>query len=442
MKMNKSYLLQKTSKAFSKFIRIKKWQLLLYLFILTEAMAFSLNFIQSYLWWGYINIELLYIGTIDAAVIVIILGPALIYLVSQITRFEEYRKEAHIQSQAEQKYRHYIENAIDIVTVLDKNGFIKYESPSIEKMLGYQPNEMIGKNVFDFIHPDEREYLYKIFKEKISEHNSSATMELRFLKRNGTWANLSVSGRNLLHNELVDGIVLNSRDISELKESQAKLSQLLEEKKILIKEIHHRVKNNFQSVSSMLFLQASMLTDESLKEILNVSRNRVHSLAIIHEKLQESEDASNVNLMTYFQRLLESIEKSYQTPDHKITIKFNMPEDIVLPVNQSVQIGLIFNELISNIFKYAFPDNREGIITINFERSKGMHSLIVKDNGIGLPSDFDISQSKRLGLKLIELISKQLNGDFSYNSKEGTEFTLTFPQVSANKLSRFKKTGH
>lgn len=437
--MNKLYLLQKSSKAFSKFIRMKRWQIMLYLFIITEAMAFSLNFIQSYLWWGYINIELLYIGTIDAAVIVLILGPALIYLVSQITRFEEYRKEVQVQSKVEQKYRHYIENALDIVTVIDKNGFIKYESPSIEKMLGYQPNELIGKNVFDFLHPDERDYLFKIFKEKIIEHNSSVTLELRFLRRNGTWAILSVSGRNLLHNELVDGIVLNSRDISELKESQVKLSQLLDEKKVLIREIHHRVKNNFQSVSSMLFLQASMLTDESLKEILNVSRNRVHSLAIIHEKLQDSDDVSNVNLRTYFQRLLENIEKSYQSQNQKIKINFNMPEDIVLPVNQSVQVGLIFNEIISNVFKYAFPDNREGVITINFERSKGMHCLIVKDNGIGLPSDFDISQSNRLGLKLIELISKQLNGQFSFTSKEGTEFNLTFPQVSADKLNRIKK---
>lgn len=433
MKMNKIYLLQKSSKAFSKFIRIKRWQILLYLFIVTEAMAFSLNFIQSYLWWGYINIELLYIGTIDAAVIVAVLGPGLIYLVSQVTRFEEYRKEVQTQSQAEQKFRHYIENAVDTVTVLDKNGFIKYESPSIEKMLGYQPDEVIGKNVFDFIHPDEREYVYKIFKEKISEYNSSATLELRFLKRNGTWATLSVSGRNLLHNELVDGVVLNSRDISELKESQAKLSQLLEEKKLLIKEIHHRVKNNFQSVSAMLSLQANMLTDENLKEILNVSRNRVHSLAIIHEKLQESEDVSNVNLLVYFQRLLDNIEKSYQVPGQKIDIKFNMLPDVLLPVNQSVQLGLIFNELISNIFKYAFPDNREGTITIIFERSKEKYSFIVKDNGIGLPARFNISQSKRLGLKLIELISKQLDGDFSYNSKEGTEFTLTFPIVKPNR---------
>ncbi|MBX2975126.1 MAG: PAS domain S-box protein [Ignavibacteriaceae bacterium] len=423
--MNKLYLLHKLSRAFSKFIRIKRWQLILYLFIITEAMAFSLNFIQSYLWWGYINVELLYIGSIDAAIIVIVLGPALVYLVSQITRFEEYKKEA----QAEQKFRHYIENSLDIVTVLDKNGFIKYESPSIEKMLGYHPNEMIGKNVFDFTHPDERDYLYKLFTEKISEYNSYVTVELRFLKRNGTWAILSVSGRNLLHNELVDGIVLNSRDISELKESQTKLSFLLEEKKLLIKEIHHRVKNNFQSVSSMLFLQASMQTDEKLQEILNVSRNRIHSLAIIHQKLQETEDVSNVNLMVYFEKLIENLKESYLVENQNIKINFNMSQDVLLPVNQAVHLGLIFNELISNVFKYAFPDNREGEITIQFKVEKGMNYLIVKDNGIGLPANFDISNSSSLGLKIIESMSKQLHGEFNYSSSAGTEFILSFPQV-------------
>lgn len=429
--MNRFNLLQILSSLFSKFIKIKRWQIILYLFVLAEAMAFILNFVQSYIWWGYIDIELLYIGTIDAAVIVAVLGPALIYLVSQITRFEEYRKEVKDQSRAEAKYRHYIENALDIVTVIDKNGLIKYESPSAEKILGYQPSELIGKNVFDFLHPDEREYLYNIFKEKISEHNSFAIIEIRFLKRNGTWANLSVSGRNLLHDEIVNGIVLNSRDISELKESQTKLSQLLEEKKILIKEIHHRVKNNFQSISSLLYLQSSMLSDEGLKEIINVSRNRVHSLAIIHEKLQESQDVSNVNLKIYFQRLLEIILQSYEVPDKKITINFNMSDDFVLPTDQSVQIGLIFNELISNIFKYAFPNKHDGEITIIFDNSNEINHLTIKDNGVGLPTDFDISQSQRLGLKIIESITKQLNGKLTYKNKAGAEFMISFPEVKS-----------
>ncbi|MFA7419140.1 MAG: hypothetical protein WCZ90_05580 [Melioribacteraceae bacterium] len=130
--MSKFYFLHKLSTVISKLIRIKRWQLLLLLFIVANLMTFILNYTQSYLWWGYINTDLLYIGTIDAAVIVAVLGPILVILTSQITRFEEYKKETDASSKAEAKYRHYIENSLDIVSVLDHNGIIKYESPSIE----------------------------------------------------------------------------------------------------------------------------------------------------------------------------------------------------------------------------------------------------------------------------------------------------------------------
>ncbi|MFA7419139.1 MAG: histidine kinase dimerization/phosphoacceptor domain -containing protein [Melioribacteraceae bacterium] len=296
-------------------------------------------------------------------------------------------------------------------------------------MLGYQPNEMIGKSVFDFLHPDEREYVYKLFKEKITEYNSSSTLEVRFLKRNGDWANLTVSGRNLLHDNIVDGIVLNSKDISDLKETQNKLFKLLEEKKILIREIHHRVKNNFQSVSSMLYLQAQMVTDELLKEILNVSCNRIHTLALIHEKLQESEEVSSVNCLSYLQRLLEDIKVSYQAKDRDITINLSVNANIDLPTNQSIHLGLIINELLSNIFKYAFPDNRKGVIIIHFDQSKKNNYLLIKDNGIGIPQDFKIKNSRSLGIRIVEMITKQLNGEISVVRKEGTEFTIRFPQI-------------
>jgi PAS domain S-box-containing protein len=425
--MSKFYFLHKSSTLFSKLIRIKRWQLVLYIFIIANLMTFVLNFTQSYIWWGYINIDLLYIGTIDAAIIVVVLGPIIVLLTSQITRFEEYRNETEARSEAEKKYRLYIENALDIVTVLDENGLIKYESPPIEKMLGYHANEMVGKSVFEFLHPDEREYVYKLFKEKVAEYNSSATLEIRFLKRNGGWVNLTVSGRNLLHDKIVNGLVLNSKDISDLKETQLKLSQLLKEKEILIKEIHHRVKNNFQSVSSMLSLQAQMETNVQLKEMINVSCNRIHSLALIHEKLQESEDVSNVNLLTYFQRLIDNIKLSYQAAQNNISINLNVDADIELATDKSVQLGLIMNELLSNIFKYAFPDNRQGIIIVQLGRSKQMNYLLVKDNGIGLPSDFNISSTKSLGIKIVEMLTKQLQGNLSYQRKDGTEFIIKFP---------------
>ncbi len=427
--MGKFYISHKGSSLFSRFIRIKKWQLVLYLFIIANLMTFLLNFIQSYLWWGNINIDLLYIGTIDAAVIVTILGPIFILLTSQITRFEEYRKESEARSEAEQKYRRYIENALDIVTVLDKNGIIKYESPSIEKMLGYNPAEMIGQSVFDFLHPTEKEYAFNLFKDKITENNSSATLELKFLRKNGTWANLITSGRNLLHDNLVDGIVLNSKDITELKESNQKLNNLLEEKKILIKEIHHRVKNNFQSVSSLLTLQAEMVKDDQLKEILNESCNRIHSLALIHEKLQESEDVSNVTLRSYLQRLIDDLVISYKGVKENISVDLNVDYKIELPTNQCVQLGLILNELLSNVFKYAFPDNRHGRVTINFDRKNEFNYFLVSDNGIGLVDGFDISKCSSLGLKIVKWMVDQLRGEISYQNKGGVEFFIKFPMA-------------
>lgn len=427
--MSKFYFMHKLSTVFSKLIRLKRWQLVLLIFIGANLMAFTLNFVQSYLWWNYINIDLLYIGTIDAAVIVVVLGPIFVFLASQITRFEEFKKETDARSEAEAKYRHYIENSLDIVTVLDKNGIIKYESPSIEKMLGYQPSEMVGKSVFDFLHPDERDYVYNLFKEKITEYNSSSTIEARFLKRNGDWANLTVSGRNLLHDNIVDGIVLNSKDISDLKETQNKLFRLLEEKKILIKEIHHRVKNNFHSVSSMLYLQSQIVSNEQLKEILNVSCNRIHTLALLHEKLQESEDVSRVNFLSYVQRLLEDIKVSYLTSEHDISIKILVDSKIDLPTDQSIHLGLIINELLSNIFKYAFPNKRKGMIVIQFEQNKKGNYLLIKDNGIGIPQDFNMKNSNSLGLRIVEMITKQLQGEFSVIRNDGTEFTVRFPQI-------------
>lgn len=426
--MDKFYYFQKLTAILSKLNSLKKWQLMLYIFIIAEIMTFALNYSQSLIWWGHVNQDLLLIGTIDAAVIVLILGPLLIYSITLMTKFEEYRKSSIEQSLAERKYRHYIENSLDIVTVVDKNGFIKYESPSVEKVLGYNPGELIGRSVFDFLHPDEREYIINLFVQKVSEYNSSATAEMKMLKRNGTWIDLSVSGRNLLHDDIVDGIVLNSRDITDFKETHIKLSRLLEEKKTLIREIHHRVKNNFQSISSMLYLQASMIEDDNLKEVLNVSRNRVHSLAILHDNLQLAEDVSAVNLLTYFSRLTDSIVKSYLSGKQNIKIEVNIDSSYELDTDQSILLGLIFNELISNIFKHAFPGGREGVVKIHFSRSGGTNLFSVRDNGIGLPENFDVDKSSSLGLKIVKTFSTQLEGEFSFSNNNGMEFLLKFPQ--------------
>ncbi len=180
--MENNKLLLKLSILLSKLFRLKRWQLILYLFVVAQIFAFILNFTQSIIWWGNVNIDLLLIGAVDVVVIVAILGPIIIYLSSQIARYEDYSQASKAQNLQDQKFRHYVENTLDIVTVLDKNGLIKYESPSVEKVLGYQSFEMIGKSVFEFIHPDEREYIFNLLKEKINEYDSSVTIETKFLK--------------------------------------------------------------------------------------------------------------------------------------------------------------------------------------------------------------------------------------------------------------------
>lgn len=426
-KMESNKALLKLSILLSKLFRLKRWQLILYLFILTQIFAFTLNFTQSIIWWGNVNLDLLLIGAVDVVVIVAILGPLLIYLTSQITRYEDYSKASKAQNLQDQKFRHYVENTLDIVTVLDKNGLIKYESPSVEKVLGYQSFEMIGKSVFEYLHPDEREYIINLLKEKINEYDSSVTIEAKFLRRDGSWANLTVSARNLLHDELVKGIVCNSKDITKIKEVNIQLSRLLEEKKTLIQEIHHRVKNNFQSVSSMLYLQANMIENEQLKEILNVSRNRIHSLALLHENLQNAEDVSSVNINRYFTKLVKIISGSYDVKNKEIKLIINIDESFEIPTNHAIQLGLVLNELISNIFKHAFVESETGEIQINFDRSNGTNYFMVKDNGIGITLNFDPATSKSLGLRIVNMISKQLKGEYTIQNKNGTEFILKFP---------------
>jgi two-component system, sensor histidine kinase PdtaS len=173
-----------------------------------------------------------------------------------------------------------------------------------------------------------------------------------------------------------------------------------------------------------------MVSDQNLKEILNVSCNRIYSLALIHEKLQESENVSSVNLNSYFQRLLDIIRSSYQTIGKEIIINLNVEMEIELPTDQSIQLGLILNELVSNIFKYAFPDNRQGIITINFDMRNQVNYFLVKDNGIGFPDGFDIQKSSSLGLKIVKLFVGQLHGELTYKNKNGAEFNIKFPYSS------------
>ncbi len=200
----------------------------------------------------------------------------------------------------------------------------------------------------------------------------------------------------------------------------------LREKEMLLKEVHHRVKNNMQVISSLLNLQGKQIKDEQARAVFQASQNRVKSMALIHESLYQTDDVSQINFAEYLRKLINNISQSYKTPTDSIKMKVNVA-DIMLGVDTAVPCGLIINELVSNSLKYAFPEGREGEIVIDLSAGDSSYKLTLSDDGIGLPEGLDIEQAKTLGLKLVGTLTEQLGGQLSRSNGRGTKFEITFP---------------
>lgn len=421
-------------KHFNTLFSLNKWQLILGTFIAAEFFTFVLNSIQSLILWKFWSFELILIGTIDALFIVSILAPLVITLTSQTAKYAEYRRKAEEEaktqaelSEGEKKFRLYLENSVDVITVIDSNGYVIYESPSSKKNFGYEPAELIGRSAFEFIHPDDIKTVLDLFTRAIKKPYSENSIELRFLKKNGDWANVRVSGKNMINDPIIKGIVLNVFDITERIKIETQLKKSIAEKDTLMKEIHHRVKNNFMTVSSLLFLQSELVNEPKVTEIFLECQNRIRSMALIHEKLYQSETISEIDVYSYVQRLVSYIQSSYITGSTHVLINLEIDQSIKLEPEKAISMGLILNELLSNIFKYAFNGKESGTVWIELLKNGDRYFLIVKDNGIGLPDEFNISTSNSLGFKLVEMMTAQMNGKLSISGKNGSEFKIEFP---------------
>jgi PAS domain S-box-containing protein len=218
--------------------------------------------------------------------------------------------------------------------------------------------------------------------------------------------------------------VVVSHDLTERKQAEDVVHASLKEKETLLKEIHHRVKNNLQVISSLLALQASATDDAVTRGLLNESRNRVHSMALIHEKLYQSENLAQVQFSDYLRNLTRDLFRSYSAGG--VTLKLQA-EDIPLDVDTAIPCGLIVNELVSNALKYAFPAGRTGDLHISFLKiSRERCALTVTDNGAGLPTDLDVKNPKTLGLQLVNMLVSQLHGTLDVVADGGTTFMVTF----------------
>lgn len=212
----------------------------------------------------------------------------------------------------------------------------------------------------------------------------------------------------------------------ELRENEKQLKHSLKEKETLLQEIHHRVKNNMQVVSSLINLQSNTTEDARLKELLKESQNRVYAMSAVHEILHESRDLSVINLKTYLVKISNTIFQTYNVEPGLISLK-NEIDAVSINMDKASALGLTVNELISNSLKYAFPDGKSGAIMVRAEKKSGKLAVTVKDNGIGLPETLDWNHTDTLGLKLVRtLVEKQLGGSIRLRKGKGVEFLITF----------------
>jgi len=344
-----------------------------------------------------------------------------------ISLTHEHKQAEEALQKSEEKYRSFIETTEEWIWSIDREGHYTYSNPAVEAILGYRVEEFVGRDSRLLMHAEDQKAIAKLLPSLIADKCGWTGFILRWRHKNGTYRYLESNAVPVFNdrNEVV-GYRGADRDITDRKQAEEKIKASLKEKEVLLKEIHHRVKNNLQIISSLLKLQSSYIKDQQALEMFKDSQSRIRSMALIHEKLYQSQDLSKVNFAEYIANLAANLFRSYTINSTAINLSMNV-DDVFLEIDIAVPCGLILNELISNSLKYAFPDERKGKIQIDLSLDKEREvTLIVKDDGIGLPKDFDFHNTKTLGLQLVDNLVEQLEGTIELNGNGRTECKITF----------------
>ncbi|MGD1005443.1 MAG: histidine kinase dimerization/phosphoacceptor domain -containing protein, partial [Methanoregulaceae archaeon] len=206
-------------------------------------------------------------------------------------------------------------------------------------------------------------------------------------------------------------------------DAEKQLTKTVGEKEVLIREVHHRVKNNLQIIISLLNLQSRYIEDEKSSQVIRDSQSRIRAMALVHEKLYKSTDISKIDLGDYIKFLGNSLFQFFGMQGKGITLTMDI-RDIFLDIDTAIPLGLIINELISNSLKYAFPGGKKGDISLAIHREEHTLTILFKDNGVGIPQDFDWRNAKSLGLRLVISLVEQLSGTIELDRSAGTSFSI------------------
>jgi PAS domain S-box-containing protein len=308
------------------------------------------------------------------------------------------------------------------VMVTDSAGKIDWVNDAFIRMFDSR-EKIIGKNVDELnLYSNIREAINEVVREKkskIFESNFNTRLQP------DTWISTTLTPVFDEHHNLKE-LVFVDTNITPGKTLEKQIKSSLHEKDILLKEIHHRVKNNLQIIISLLNLQSGYIKDEQSLKAVKDGQNRVRSMALVHEKFYQADEITEINFAEYVEKLNQFLFQSYGEKAEHVKLRV-IADHIALDMDTAMPCGLLINEIVSNALKYAFPGNAEGEIKIELKKlPENKIEMIISDNGIGMPEGFDIEQSESLGLQLITALTNQLDGVLRVSLDHGTSFSVTF----------------
>jgi PAS domain S-box-containing protein len=349
-----------------------------------------------------------------------------LFIGSLLLANEERRCETKTKlKESELKYRSLFESLIDVSYQIDLEGKITIISPSVEQMLGYKADELIGRPIIDFyLTPSLR----GAFLAQLHQDGFVRNFQMPMIRKDGSIVTISTNARFISDSAGrhlgIEGV---TRDITALKKAEEELKASLAEKETLLTELYHRTNNNMQLISSFLQLHASSIDDENADILVAGVGSRINAMSLVYEKLSRSKNLSRISAREYIADLFPLIERYSGSPPKKVAVELDI-EEVALLIDTAIPLGLVINEIATNAFKHAFPADRKGIIRVAFAR-EGPDSirLAVSDDGVGFPPAFDPYTTASFGIQTtINLVRMQMHGEIDIVSSGGVSYGIIF----------------
>jgi PAS domain S-box-containing protein len=329
--------------------------------------------------------------------------------------------------ESEEKFRTMVEHSIQGIFIIQDFKII-YANDALARIIGYSLAELLSlspQKIQGIVHPDDQDTVWGRMADRLAGKKVPTRYEFRAIKKDGSalWLEMVVGRIELQGSPAVQGSII---DITDRIQADEQIKSSLEEKEVMLREIHHRVKNNMQIILSLLRIQSRAVEDKKTREMFKQSQNRIRSMALIHEALYKSGDLARIDIAEYIGRMTTHLLSVYREESGDIRIK-QETEGVFLDINRAIPCGLIISELVSNSLKHAFPGKMRGKIDIRMATDKkGKYSLVVKDDGTGFPEGLNFRKTETLGLQLVIDLVQQINGSIALRRTKGTEFAVTF----------------